>query len=360
MNSAHPWVVVQYFFFSQWHHLWGFIAATLHLRACPSYSLLSKWLRSEGGKRRQNVHWIYHIQLYNVESHRWWWGLYSSVHAFWESRGRVLGEGKGLLSCLHALCRQLKIPFDSFKVEREKPKQDLADLFAPALFVRGERKTVLLNALWWLGLALCQCGGWHAGSVHAYHVHNRANEHSSTMKAQRERLRIPGLTLEWVFSSVILPSWRRSSSAFSFILQFVFVFHCCFMLCVVLAIAAACHVSLKSDFSQLAFCGLPVYMCVCVSLLLCFCAHMRERICHESRVPHLHSMLYAAVTLCGQDTHCTPFVSDGINSTAVCLHGRLALSLHSHVWLKIQVNQAFVVVPFMGQMRHHAKIKIFK
>lgn len=38
--------------------------------------------------------------------------------------------------------------------------------------------------------------GRQAGSVNAYHDHNRANEHSSAMKAQRERLRIPGLTLE--------------------------------------------------------------------------------------------------------------------------------------------------------------------
>ncbi|XP_068191778.1 microtubule-associated serine/threonine-protein kinase 3 isoform X2 [Antennarius striatus] len=38
--------------------------------------------------------------------------------------------------------------------------------------------------------------GRQAGSVNAYHDHNRANEHSSAMKAQRERLRIPGLTLD--------------------------------------------------------------------------------------------------------------------------------------------------------------------
>lgn len=38
--------------------------------------------------------------------------------------------------------------------------------------------------------------GRQAGSVNAYHDHNRADEHSSAMKAQRERLRIPGLTLE--------------------------------------------------------------------------------------------------------------------------------------------------------------------
>ncbi|XP_068609117.1 microtubule-associated serine/threonine-protein kinase 3 [Brachionichthys hirsutus] len=35
-----------------------------------------------------------------------------------------------------------------------------------------------------------------ASGVNAYHDHNRAKEHSSAMKAQRERLRIPGLTLD--------------------------------------------------------------------------------------------------------------------------------------------------------------------
>ncbi|KAK2818699.1 hypothetical protein Q5P01_024260 [Channa striata] len=39
-------------------------------------------------------------------------------------------------------------------------------------------------------------GSRKAGSVNAYHDHNRASEHSSAMKAQRERLRIPGLTLD--------------------------------------------------------------------------------------------------------------------------------------------------------------------
>lgn len=43
-------------------------------------------------------------------------------------------------------------------------------------------------------------GGAGRQTTWIYHVHNRVNKCSATMKAQRERLRIPGLTLEWVFS----------------------------------------------------------------------------------------------------------------------------------------------------------------
>lgn len=43
-------------------------------------------------------------------------------------------------------------------------------------------------------------------AVWIYHVHNRVNVCGGTMKAQRERLRIPGLTLEWVFwFSLVFP-----------------------------------------------------------------------------------------------------------------------------------------------------------
>ncbi|CAG05239.1 unnamed protein product, partial [Tetraodon nigroviridis] len=57
---------------------------------------------------------------------------------------------------------------------------------------------IIAVTLRWLVPPKCGGGaeGGQAGSVNAYHDHNRAKEHSSAMKAQRERLRIPGLTLE--------------------------------------------------------------------------------------------------------------------------------------------------------------------
>lgn len=133
----------------------------------------------------------------------------------WRSRGRVLGEerrGIVLPPCLLQATEDLiwQLQGGTWKDQnknRSPPPPPPCFFLNPPPFRRGERKPIRLIVLWWLGLALCQCrgvGGRQIGSVNAYHDHNRANEHSSAMKAQRERLRIPGLTLEWVFSSVIL------------------------------------------------------------------------------------------------------------------------------------------------------------
>lgn len=91
----------------------------------------------------------------------------------------------------------------------ERPKQEpKLPFFIPSLFVGGEKISLsscsAVAGFWLFVSAGGGAEGRQAGSVNAYHDHNRAKEHSSAMKAQRERLRIPGLTLEWVFSSVTL------------------------------------------------------------------------------------------------------------------------------------------------------------
>lgn len=97
--------------------------------------------------------------------------------------------------------------FDSFKVGRGETKtRAKAPPIAPPPFLQGVReKSGFLAALQWLGFGSLsvqsglgggEAEGGQAGSANAYHDHNRAKEHSSAMKAQRERLRIPGLTLE--------------------------------------------------------------------------------------------------------------------------------------------------------------------
>lgn len=82
----------------------------------------------------------------------------------------------------------------------ERPKQEpKLPFFTPSLFVGGEEISLSGgSAVAGFGLFVSAGGaeGGQAGSVNAYHDHNRAKEHGSAMKAQRERLRIPGLTLE--------------------------------------------------------------------------------------------------------------------------------------------------------------------
>lgn len=123
----------------------------------------------------------------------------------WGSRGACM-RGGNKDYCPASFCRRLWILFDSFSVERGETKtRAKAPLFHPLPFCWGRENQPFWSLCSSWVWALCQCRGaegGQAGSVNAYHDHNRAKEHGSAMKAQRERLRIPGLTLEWVFSSV--------------------------------------------------------------------------------------------------------------------------------------------------------------
>lgn len=141
------------------------------------------------------------------------WGGSQMCMRLWRSRGRVLGEGRRgivLPPCPPQATEDLIWQLQGGTWKDQNKDRGPPPSSLPPPFLLGKRKPIRLIALWWLGSALCQCrgGGRQAGSVNAYHDHNRANEHSSAMKAQRERLRIPGLTLEWVFSSVILLGWQ--------------------------------------------------------------------------------------------------------------------------------------------------------
>lgn len=52
-------------------------------------------------------------------------GVVHKLACVLKEQGACVREGKGLLSCLHALCRQLKSSFDSYKVERENQNKTL-------------------------------------------------------------------------------------------------------------------------------------------------------------------------------------------------------------------------------------------
>lgn len=218
----------------------------------------------------------------------------------WRSRGRVLGEG--IRSIVLPPCPPQATKGLIWQLQGgtwKDQNRNQSPPFLPPPFLWRERKRVCLIALWRLGLALCQCrgGGRRAGSVNAYHDHNRANKHSSAMKAQRERLRIPGLTLEWVFSCFLTSGSSSAVCSFTRLcVIFVAVFHCCFKLCAALALAAAAASaagSLMSNPSQLGNSGRLV--CVCVFTYLCFHAHVCDRrINNMSRkgVSQLHNVLY--------------------------------------------------------------------
>lgn len=122
-------------------------------------------------------------------------------------RGRVLGEGGRAIvqpPCPLQATEDLVWQHQGGTWSDQNKNRSLP-LLNPSLFGGGRRnQSVSSHCGGWVWLFV-SAGGRQAGSVNAYHDHNRANEHSSAMKAQRERLRIPGLTLEWVFSSVILP-----------------------------------------------------------------------------------------------------------------------------------------------------------
>ncbi|MEQ2293088.1 hypothetical protein AMECASPLE_029594, partial [Ameca splendens] len=105
-----------------------------------------------------------------------------------------------VLSCLHAFLWHMRISFESFKVEHGKTKTRIVVPPFNPLPSSGKEKTNRSHCTvvaGFVSLSVQGGGGWQqADSVNSYHDHNRANEHSSAMKAQRERLRIPGLTLE--------------------------------------------------------------------------------------------------------------------------------------------------------------------
>lgn len=199
-------------------------------------------------KTQQNINLIYYTHSCEVANLRWVAGGRGGrgtqmCMCLRRSRGRVLGEG----------IRSIVLPLPSsgdwgshLTASRWKDQNKKPPFFYPLSFCGGrENPSVSLHCVGWVWLFVSAgwggvAGGRQADSVNAYHDHNRANKHSSAMKAQRERLRIPGLTLEWVFSSVTLwvaaPPQCVASPVFVMIFT---VFHCCLELCAALALAAA-------------------------------------------------------------------------------------------------------------------------
>lgn len=172
--------------------------------------------------------------------------------------GRVLGEGIRIIvlpPCFLQATVDIvwQLQGGTWRDQNKSQSSPFSTPPLPFCWGRGNQPFWSLCSGWLL--ALCQCRGaegGQAGSVNAYHDHNRATEHSSAMKAQRERLRIPGLTLEWVFSSVTLPSGSSSAeSGFPHLFViFVAVFLCGLKLCAMLALAVAAASAAGSRMSN--------------------------------------------------------------------------------------------------------------
>lgn len=193
-------------FFPRWHHCCACGDIALH-SASGGDCVLREWTKNGLNLLHSFLQSCKSPASWEGGGGLWWWGIEMCL-CLWRSRGRVLGEG--IKSIVLPPCPPQATEDLIWQLQggtwKDQNRDQSPPFFDPLPFCGGrEKESVSSHCGGWVWLFVSEGGGGRrAGSVNAYHDHNRANKHSSAMKAQRERLRIPGLTLEWVFSSVTL------------------------------------------------------------------------------------------------------------------------------------------------------------